>query len=118
MWYNDYYKASSYKMGLVWPDDYRLFVTKHNRYLVVHSKKCKQCKSLPHWHRWTGTRACVCGNPYIHRVRDDEHYRSKREYLKKEYKKACDAFSHANLTGRPLSELQSKRERLRYLVYG
>lgn len=76
MWYDDYHKATSHKFGLVSPTDYRLFVVKHDQYLVVHSKKCKQCRKLPRWHRWAprGARVCACGNPYIHIARDNHHY--------------------------------------------
>ena len=80
MWYDDYHKATSYKFGIVSPTEYRLFTMKHGCYLVVHSKKCKQCRKLPLRQRWTGTRVCVCGNPYIHIVRDNEHYNKIREW--------------------------------------
>jgi len=123
MWFNDYYKATSYKFGLPEPGKYRTITVKHDKYLVVHGKKCKQCKKLPHNQQWTGTRICACGNPFINNtfMTDRKHENRKKEWRKVEskglrdtvaaYRKADSACSTARLQDRWTQELQDERER-------
>ena len=121
MWYNDYYKASSHSFGLAAPGDYRIFVTKHRRYLVVHSKRCKQCTKLPMSRRWTGPLVCSCGNPYINVSKCNKHINRSKEWRKVErkglrdtvaaYRSADDALSTARLQDKWTQELQDEREK-------
>ena len=121
MWFNDYYKATSYKFGLPAPGEYRTITVKHDKYLVVHGKKCKQCKKLPRNQQWTGPLVCSCGNPYVNVSKCSDHINRSREWRKIEskglrdavaaYRKADDALSTARLQDRWTQGLQDEREK-------
>ena len=124
MFFNDYYKASSYRFGICGPFEYRLFIQKHGHYLVVHSKKCKQCKNLDIRQRWTGNKVCSCGNPYINRVSDQKYYRTEHAWrdvqrkglqvLAAKYLRAEHAYSKALLQDKWTQRLQDTREQYSY----
>ena len=121
MWFNEYHKACSHKFGLAAPGEYRSILQKHNRYLVVHSMKCKQCNKLDLRQRWTGNHVCACGNPYIHSASDQRMYRTEKawrevqrkglEVLAAKYLRASNEYSTALLQDNWTQELQDNRER-------
>ena len=34
-------------------------------YRKIIAPRCRQCRNLPGFMRWSGARVCACGNPYI-----------------------------------------------------
>lgn len=48
--------------------------TSHWHYQRTVAPRCRQCRHLPRYHRWTGPRTCVCGNPYVNLARVPRWY--------------------------------------------
>ena len=62
----DYRKIQTFVDWREWSSQYwsALFVT-GGVYRKIIAPRCRQCRNLPGFMRWTGKRVCACGNPYI-----------------------------------------------------
>jgi hypothetical protein len=63
----DFQKALNHQDWRQWCSGYwsALFQLPGGVYRKIIAPRCRQCRHLPGYMRWTGERVCACGNPYI-----------------------------------------------------